>query len=148
MIEWVRGNLVISNGDISLGDIVFSDGDLIWSLGDIFVMLRNRISPFDFVSPFENHITNLFLYHHLIITIWDITIWPPTDRMTFLESEKEYAWKSEFMEKAGQKMQWYLFYDVMKCGIIGYGVWKTYKTNGAWLQTNINFLTEKLSNLK
>ena len=24
----VRGNLVISNGDISLGDIVFSDGDL------------------------------------------------------------------------------------------------------------------------
>ena len=25
----VRGNLVISNGDISLGDIVFSDGDLI-----------------------------------------------------------------------------------------------------------------------
>ena len=40
-------------------------------------MLRNRISPFDFESPFENHITNLFLYHHLIITIWDITIWPP-----------------------------------------------------------------------
>ena len=26
--EMVRGNLVISNGDISLGDIIFSDGDL------------------------------------------------------------------------------------------------------------------------
>ena len=24
----IRGNLVISNGDVSLGDIVFSDGDL------------------------------------------------------------------------------------------------------------------------
>ena len=68
--------------------------------------------------------------------------------MTFLESGKEYAWKSEFMKKAGKKMQWYLFLDVVKCGIIGYGVWKTYKTNGAWLQTNIIFLTEKLSNLK
>ena len=32
----VRGNLVILNGDISLGDIVFSDGDLNLSLGDIF----------------------------------------------------------------------------------------------------------------
>ena len=34
-------------GDISLGDIVFSDGDLNYLLGQIFVMLKNRISPFD-----------------------------------------------------------------------------------------------------
>jgi len=33
-----------------------------------------RISPFDFVSPFENHITNLFLYHHLFITIWPLPV--------------------------------------------------------------------------
>ena len=38
---------MISNGEISLGDIVFSDGDLNYTLGDIFVVLRNRISPFD-----------------------------------------------------------------------------------------------------
>jgi len=68
--------------------------------------------------------------------------------MAFSEPEKEYAWKSEFMKKAGQTMQWYLLLDVVKCGLIGYCAWKTYKTNGAWLKININFLTEKLSNLK
>ena len=39
---------MISNGVISLGDIVFSDGALNKSLGDIFVTLKNRITPFDF----------------------------------------------------------------------------------------------------
>merc|ERR1711990_1089318 len=53
---------------------------------------------------------------------------------------EEYAWKSKFMQRAGNNLNWYLFLDLVKCGIIGYGVWKTYKTNGSWLQTKIAFL--------
>ena len=52
------------------------------------------------------------------------------------------------MKKAGKNLQWYLLLDVMKCGIVGYGVWQVYKTNGSWLQTKISFMTEKVSFLK
>ena len=68
--------------------------------------------------------------------------------MIFSKPIKEYAWKSKFMQRAGNNLHWYLFLDLVKCGIIGYGVWKTYKTSGSWLQTKISFLTEKVFFLK
>ena len=40
-------------------------------------------------------------------------------------------------------MNAYLLLDLVKCGLIGYGVWKTYKTNGEWLQTKMNFLIDR-----
>ena len=61
------------------------------------------------------------------------------------EPPSEYAWKSEFMKGAGKKMQLYLLLDLVKYGVLGYGLWKTYNTNGAWLQAKISFLTEKIS---
>ena len=42
-------------------------------------------------------------------------------------------------------MQLYLLLDLVKYGVLGYGLWKTYNTNGAWLQAKISFLTEKIS---
>jgi len=57
---------------------------------------------------------------------------------------EEYAWKSDFMHRAGQKMNAYLLLDLVKCGLIGFGVWKTYKTNGEWLHTKMNFLIERI----
>ena len=61
--------MVISNGDISLGDIVFSDGDFNQSLGDIFLMLRNRISLFDFCITVSKPYHQVIFYHHSVITI-------------------------------------------------------------------------------
>ena len=59
-----RGQMVISNGDISLGDIVFSDDDFNQSLGDIFLMLRNRISPFDFGITVSKPYHQVIFYHY------------------------------------------------------------------------------------
>ena len=49
------------------------------------------------------------------------------------------------MTRAGRTMQINILIQIIKCGLVGYGVWKTYKTNGEWLQTKFNFLTGKLS---
>ena len=66
----VRGNLVISNGDISHSDIIFSDGDLNYLFGEIFVMFRKSISQLDFgitvLIPYHQAIfISRFDYHHL-----------------------------------------------------------------------------------
>lgn len=58
---------------------------------------------------------------------------------------EEYAWKSDLMIRASKKMQMYLLLDLVKCGLVGYGVWKTYQTSGEWLTTKISFLTERIS---
>ena len=50
----------------------------------------------------------------------------------FLNIQKEYWIKSDFMQRSLQSLQKYIILDLIKCGVIGYLAWKMYKTNGNW----------------
>ena len=56
--------------------------------------------------------------------------------------EKEYAMKSDFMKQSLKSLQKYIILDLVKCGVIGYFAWVTYKTNGEWVKQTFLDITD------
>jgi len=60
---------------------------------------------------------------------------------------KKYFLEAPLFQNAGNTMMKYFALDVVKISIFGYCAYKTYQTNGEWLQTKIDFVSQKIAPL-
>jgi len=70
---------------------------------------------------------------------------PHDNKTGDFEYVKKHLHQSLLMKNAKYTMLKYLVLDVVKISLVGYCAYKTYQTNGKWLQTKIDFISEKFN---
>jgi len=69
---------------------------------------------------------------------------PHDNKTGDVEYVQKHLHQSRLMKNAKNTMMKYLVLDLVKISIFGYCAYKTYCTNGKWLQTKISFISEKI----
>jgi len=72
---------------------------------------------------------------------------PHDNKTGDVEYIQKYFLEQPLFKKAGNTMMMYLAADLVKISLLGYCAYKTYQTNGQWLQTKLDFVSQNIKPL-